>query len=115
MKVVIDGKSVKEHCALCFLTIFYLEKRGEDEKMRKRMFVKKILALVLVATVFMTDIPAFAFDYEKMKEYGMEPITATHTAEDFTDPNCEEAYVVSEVTEKRESNIKHFRMNILAR
>lgn len=78
--------------------------------MKRRKSVKRILAFVLMTTVFMTEIPTLAFEQGRMEAHGMEPTTAIDTAEDLTN-SSEEAYVVSEITEKRESNIKHFRMS----
>ena len=76
-----------------------------------RKHFKKILSFILIIAVLMTDIPAWAYDYEKAEKAGIQPVTATHTAEDFIDTDREEAQVISEISEKRESNIKHFRMS----
>ena len=66
---------------------------------------------MLVIMVFMTDIPTFARESKDLEETGIESTEEIQVAEKLEDSTQEEAYIVSEVKEKRESNMKHFRMS----
>ena len=66
---------------------------------------------MLVIMVFMTDIPTFARDSRDLEQTEIESTEETQVAEKPENSTQEEAYIVSEVKEKRESNMKHFRMS----
>ena len=72
--------------------------------------LKRLSALLIAMAIFFTGIPASAFYLDKETLLLTEPKTQENIAVPSPEPK-EEAHILSEITSKRESNAKYYRMS----